>query len=154
MKFTWAMKKKSNGIYRVILAIRGFQQREGLQNQAEDKSAPVINGMTIKIILTLIVLSNWFTKIVDVQGAFLNVKFQQHTEKVYASVPQGFEQWYPHNAILLMLKTIYGTIQGAIQWWRECCKAMYYLKWKRNDVNPCLFLKWDDDTGKLILFLL
>ena len=54
-----------------------------------------------------------------------------------------------------MLKTIYGSIQGAIQWWHECCKAMYYLKWKRHDdVDPCLFLKWDNDTSKLILFLL
>ena len=114
MNFTWAMKKKSNGIYRERLAIRGFQQKEGLQYQANDKSAPVINRMTIKITLTLIVLGNWFTKIVDVQGAFLHGKFQRRTEKLYASVLQGFEQWYPHNAILLMFKTIYGTIQGEI----------------------------------------
>ena len=53
-----------------------------------------------------------------------------------------------------MLKRIYGTIQGAIQWWRKCCKAMYYLKWQRHDVDPFLFVKWDDVTHKLIVFLL
>ena len=70
MDFTWAMKKKPSGVYCVSLALRGFQQEQGLQYQHNDKSAPVINAMSIKIILVLVVLGNWFTKIIDVQGAF------------------------------------------------------------------------------------
>ena len=33
---------------------------------------------------------------------------------------------------------------------------MYYLKWKRHDVDPCLFVKWEKINGlnKLIVFLL
>ena len=156
MDFTWAMKKKPSGVYRARLALQGFQQKEGLQYQHDDKSAPVINAMSIKIILVLVVLGNWFTKIIDVQGAFLHGQFQRRKEKLYTEVPEGFEKYYPHNAILLMLRTIYGSIQGAIQWWRECCKAMYYLKWKRHDVDPCLFVKWEETNGlsKLIVFLL
>lgn len=154
MNFTWDMKNKSNGIYRARLAIKVFQQKEGLQYQADDKSAPVINGMTIKIVLTLIVLITGLPKLLMFRELSYMANFNEAPKKLYASVPQGLEKWYLHNTILLMFKTIYSMIQGAIQWWHKCYKAMYYLKWKQHDVDPCLFLKWDNDTGKLILFLL
>ena len=149
-------EEEPSGVYRAQLALRGFQQKEGLQYQHDDKLAPVNNAMSIKIILVLVVLGNWFTKIIDVQVAFLHGQFQQQKEKLYTEVPEGFEKYFPHNAILLMLQTIYGSIQGALQWWRECYKVMYYLKWKRHDVDPCLFVKREKTNGlnKLIVFLL
>ena len=76
MNFTWVMKMKSNRVYQTRLAICGFQQKEVEQYQADNKLAPVINNMSIKIILTLIILGKWFTKIVDVKGAFLHNNFQ------------------------------------------------------------------------------
>ena len=76
INFTWAMKKKSKGVYRARLAIRISQQKKSLQYQADNKSAPGTNGMTIKIVLTLIVLGNWFTKIVNIKGAFIYGNFQ------------------------------------------------------------------------------
>ena len=146
------MKKKPSGVYRARLALRGFKQKENEQYRKDDKSAPVVNETSIKIVMVLIVLGAWYTKVIDVEGAFLHGYFQRRNEKLYASIPKGFEKYYPHWAVLLCLKTIYGTIQGAIQWWREVCKAMYYLKWKRHAVDPCFFIKWID--GKLIVFLL
>ena len=101
--------------------------------------------------LTLVILVNWYTKVINVQGAFLHGYFQRQTEKLYASVPNRFENYYPPNSILAVLKTIYGTIQGVLQWWREICKALYYLDWRRHAIDPCLFVKWVD--GYLLMFL-
>ena len=153
MDFAWAMKKKANGSHRARLALRGFKQIEGQHYLSDDKSAPVINMTSIKLALAMVVMGNWATKIVDVQGAFLHGYFQRRKERLFASVPQGFENYYPPNAILEVLKSTYGTIQGALQWWRECCKAMYYLGWRRHAIDPCLFIKYTEE-GKLMMFLL
>jgi hypothetical protein len=74
--------------------------------------------------MVLIILANWTTRITDVEGAFLNGNFERKTEKLYGKVPQGFEREYPPWAVLLILQSLYGTIQGALQRFRECCKAL------------------------------
>ena len=111
MDFAWAMKKKANGSHRARLALRGCKQIEGQHYLGDDKSAPVINMTSIKLALALVVMGDWATKIVDVQGAFLHGYFQRRKERLFASVPQGFENYYPPNSILEVLKSTYGTIQ-------------------------------------------
>jgi hypothetical protein len=106
----------------------------------------------IKIIMVLIILGNWTTRITDVEGAFLNGNFERKKEKLYGKVPQGFEKEYPPWAVLLFLQCLYGTIQGALQWFRECCKALSFLKWTRSKADPCLSYKWIDN--KIVIFLL
>jgi hypothetical protein len=150
--FTWAMKKKANGIFRARLAARGFKQVEDESYQKDDTSSPVVSEMTIKIIMVLIILGNLTTRITDVEGAFLNGGFERKKEKLYGKVPQGFEREYPPWAVLLFLQCLYGTIQGALQWFRECCKALTFLNWKRSKADPCLSYKWID--LKLVIFLL
>jgi len=151
--FCWACKKKPSGVYRARLALRGFKQVAGDSYEEDDKAAPVVNGLSIKIILTMIVLANWYTKIVDVESAFLHGYFERPTERLFATIPDGFEPYYPPNWLLEVLKTTYGSKQGAIQWWREICKALYYLGWKRHSIDPCLFIKVTKD-GHLIVLLL
>jgi hypothetical protein len=146
------MKKKPSGIYRARLAARGFKQVENESYQKDDTSSPVISEMAIKMIMVLIVLGNWTTRITDVEGAFLNGSFERNKEKLYGKVPQGFENMYPPWTILLFLQCMYGTIQGALQWFRECCKALKFLKWERSKADPCLSFKWVDN--RIIIFLL
>jgi uncharacterized protein YktA (UPF0223 family) len=69
--FTWAMKKKASGVFRARLAARGFKQIEDESYQKDDTSSPVISEMAIKIIMVLIILGNWTTRITDVEGAFM-----------------------------------------------------------------------------------
>ena len=102
--------------------------------------------------MVLIILANWTTRITDVEGAFLNGNFERKMEKLYGKVPQGFEREYPPWAVLLFLQCLYGTIQGALQRFRECCKALKFLKWTRSKADPCLSYKWIDN--KLVIFLL
>ena len=93
--FAWAMKKKPDGTYRVRLAARRFKQEEGTQYHKDDKSAPVISDMGIKIVMVLIILGNLYTRITDVEGAFLHGEWSKGTEKIYVKVPKGFEKLYP-----------------------------------------------------------
>ncbi len=69
---TWAMKKKSNGTLHGRINIRGFKQVEGQHYNALGISAPVTNGMTIKLVLTLMLASGGIAHVVDVKGAFVH----------------------------------------------------------------------------------
>ena len=129
---------------------RGFEQIDGLHYNEDNKAAPVVNDVTIRIVLILIVLAAWWAELLDVKGAFLNGRFQ-HGEKLYMHVPKGFEKFYPPNVLLLLLRTIYGLKQAAIQYWREMVRAFKYMKYSRSKADPCLYFNWID--ARLIIWI-
>ena len=67
---TWAMKKKANGQYRAHLVARGFKQTQGKSFEQHDISSPVVHDITVRIVLTILLMSGWAAHIVDVNGAF------------------------------------------------------------------------------------
>ena len=68
---TWACKKKSNGTLRGRLNARGFKQVDGTHYDGSSIHAPVTNPATIRIVLTLMLMGNMKSEVVDVNGAFL-----------------------------------------------------------------------------------
>ena len=139
---TWAMKKKANGTYRARVNARGYEQVDGVHYDEDTKSAPVVNGATIHIVLIMMLMSVlWIAEVLDVQGAFLYGEFLEG-EVLYMKVPQGFEQYYPANCVLLLLKTIYGLKQAAYAFWRRLVQAFQGMGYARNKADPCLYFKW------------
>jgi 16S rRNA G527 N7-methylase RsmG len=65
----------------------------------DTKSSPVTGIVTIRIVMTLIVMMSWAAHLMDVQGAFLKGKFRDG-EIIYMEVPQGFEKFYPKNVAI------------------------------------------------------
>jgi len=140
---TWACKKKANGTYRARLNCRGFLQIEGEHFDSSNIAAPVTNEMSVRTILTLACMAGWSTYMLDVKGAFLLGEFEDG-EQIYMSVPEGFEEYYPTDEVLFLLKTIYGTRQAAMAFWREMNRAMKDMLQKRSVVDPCLFFRWTE----------
>jgi hypothetical protein len=105
---TWAMKKKANGVFGARLTARGYEQVDGVHYDENSKSAPVVNCATVNIVFILMLMAGWIGALLDVNGAFLNGRFEKH-HRVYMGVPQGFEKYFPANVVLLLLKTLYGT---------------------------------------------
>ena len=58
-------------------------------------------------------------------------------------VPEGFEDYYPGDVLLFLLKTIYGLKQAAMAFWRELLKAMRHMQCTRSNADPCLYFKWN-----------
>lgn len=50
---------------------------------------------------------------VDVKGTFLHGQFKDR-ETVYMDVPEGWEEFYACDSVLLLLRTIYGLKQSAM----------------------------------------
>jgi hypothetical protein len=99
---TWAMKKKSNGTLCGGINDRGFKQVEGQHFDASSISAPITNGMTIKVVLMLILASGSIADKVNIKEAFLHGKFKDG-EKIYIKIPLEFEEFYDDDTVQLLL---------------------------------------------------
>jgi Reverse transcriptase (RNA-dependent DNA polymerase) len=111
------------------------------KSNSTDKASPVVNDITIRIISTLIVMAGWWAGVVDVKGAFLTADFEPH-HKMYVTVAKGFEKYYPGNVVLLLKRTLYGTCQAAIQFWKKSCAVMAIIGVQRSKADVCLFFQW------------
>jgi hypothetical protein len=112
MDGTWACKKKSNGVFRARLNLRGFKQVDGEHYDSDSVSSPVANIITIHIVLALIAIVGYYASLVDVRGAFLLGDWESERE-IYMEVPQGWKNLYPPNHVLKLLKTVYSAKQSA-----------------------------------------
>jgi hypothetical protein len=138
---TWAMKKKSNGTYGTRLKARGYEQVAGKHYNATAITASVTSDTTIHIVLTLLLMANWYGELLDVKGVFLHDEFEEG-EKLYMQVPEEFEKYYPVGVVLLLLKTIYGLKQAAIAFWKQLLKAFASMDYVRSKADPCLYFAW------------
>ena len=114
----WAMQQKANGQFQAHLTDCGYKQVDGLHYSEDNKAAPVVCDITVCIILTLSMMAGWIWILLDIQWAFLNGHFS-HNKHLYMCIPQGFKCFYIPNVLLLLLQTIYGLKQVALQFWRE-----------------------------------
>jgi hypothetical protein len=139
---TWAMKKKSNGVYRARINARGYEQIDGEHYDSHAISSPVTNDVTIRIVLVLMLMAGWVGELLDVKGAFLHGDFEDG-RNVYMEVPEGFQQWYnPMLYVLLLLQTLYGLKQAAKAFWEQLLKAFASMNYARSKADPCLYFQW------------
>ena len=150
MDTTCAIKAKPSGEMRSRVVVRGFLQKEGTQYVKTDLSAPVINLITIRICLVLLVMCSCYAHILDAEGAFLNGRFE-NGEHILVAVPEPFRKWYSSYVVLWLLRTWYGCVQAAMQFWKEACKAMGYIGYERSKADPCLFYSWAGGALSLTL---
>jgi hypothetical protein len=73
---TWVLKKKASGRYKARVTARGFEQVDGEHFDSADKASPVVNDVTIRLVMTIIVMAGMWAEIVDVKGAFLTATFE------------------------------------------------------------------------------
>ena len=87
---TWAMKRKSNGIYRAKINMRGNEKEYGEHYDSTSISSPVTDDVSIRVMLTLILITGMQAYIVDVKGASLIGEFD-NGEELYCKIHEGFE---------------------------------------------------------------
>ena len=138
---TWAMKQKANGTKRARVNARGFEQIDGEHYDEDDKAAPVTSDVTIRIVFVLMIMAGWIAHLMDVRGAFPHGLFAPH-HKMHMRIPEGFRLFYPPNIVLLLLKTLYGTKQAALQFWRILVAAFTDMNYERSTADACLYFAW------------
>ncbi len=139
---TWAMKKKSNGTLCGRINFWGFKQVEGKHYNASRINVPVMNGMTIKLVLTLLLASGGIAHVVNDKGAFLHGKFD-NGEKIYIKIPLGFEEFYDNDTVLLLKKCLLD-----LNKWRWHCTGSFLMQQAKLDSSKVLLIHASTTNGK------
>jgi hypothetical protein len=138
---TWAMKKKASGTYHARLNARGYGQVAGKHYEENLIAAQITSDTTIRIVLNILLMANWYGELLDVKGAFLHGEFEEG-EALYMEVPEGFKRYYPMEFVLLLLKTIYGLKQAAVAFWKQLVMAFASMNFVRSKADRCLYFSW------------
>jgi len=102
--------------------------------------APIMNDVTWHILLVAMIVWKLDTIIVDVKTAFLHGDLNK---EIYMNLPDGMEG--SNDECLLLLKALYGLVQGAHQWWKRFIMILKNIKFKGGFADPCLMIKHSND---------
>jgi hypothetical protein len=108
--------------------------------------SPVVNDITFRITMIMMLLMGLDAVIFDVETAFLHGELN---EKIYMDCPHGMEN--DGEECLLLLKTIYGLVQAAARYNAKFCGVLISLGFERCPSDPCLFRRGSGDSLLIIL---
>jgi len=95
-----------------------------------------MNDVTWRILLVAMIVWGLDAIIVDVETAFLHGDLE---EEIYMNLPQGMNG--ESDECLLLLKALYGLVQGARQWWKKFVGILKHIEFKGGFADPCLMIK-------------
>lgn len=141
----WIFRKKSNNIYKARLVVRGYQQKE----QIENTYSPVAKMETLKILLSYCCQNGMNIEQMDVKTAFLNGII---ISEVYVNQPQGYQDGT--DRVYKLYKSLYGLRESPRSWYECFHKFMNELKFERSKHDYCLYGKNEEEFAiYLIIFV-
>lgn len=150
----WVFKEKKNGVFRARLVAKGYDQVAGIDFQYN--FAPVTSEVTLRILLVMWVVHNYFAEVADVQTAFLHGDLE---EELFIKIPPGYKEFLMEmnetieGRFLKLEKSTYGLVQAARSWWKKFTTILKEkLNFEQYENDSCL-LKRIDCTGKVFLIV-
>ena len=135
VKNKWVFTVKRNGIFRARLVACGYSQVPGID--FGESFAPVVNDITFRILFVAMIVWGLKARIIDVETAFLHGDLE---EEIYMDIPKGLNA--EEDECLLLLKTIYGLVQAARQFYKKLVESLVSCGFSGGHVDPCLWIKW------------
>ena len=83
----WVFKVKRNGVYRARLVAKRFSQIPGMD--FTDNYSPVINDVTLRVVMARMIIENLKGKVVDIDNAFLNGDLEH---EINMKIPEGYDE--------------------------------------------------------------
>ena len=77
-------------------------------------------------------------RLLDVRGAFLHGEFEKKQQPIYMKELQEFENFYPLNVVLPLLKTLYGMKQATYAFWQKLLLAFLAMLYQHSKADPCI----------------
>lgn len=112
---------------------KGFSQIYGLDY--DQTYGAVVRMESLRILLAIIAQLGLKMWMVDFVSAFLNSDIK-HT--VYMKQPDGFVKKGDEGKVCLLKKTLYGTMQGAHDWYETLNSAYNDLGYHQSKADPCI----------------
>jgi hypothetical protein len=146
VKCRWVFDVKSDGRKRARLVAKGFSQVEGIDYDAI--FSPVVRFESVRTMLAVAALEDWYVTALDVKSAFLYGKLD---EEIYMEQPEGFKVPGKEHMVLRLRRAIYGLKQAAHAWYKELVKSMELLHFKRLSTDTGIFIFHTADSGFVIM---
>ena len=147
----WVFRIKNDGRHRARLCAIGYTQIAGIDHQ--DNFAPLLNDVTFRIIMTLLIANQWDADIVDIETAFL---YGDLYEEIYMKIPEGLKEYYDKtyddDECFILDKAMYGLVQAARQYYKKFVDIMTSTEmgFERCLADGCL-LKRSTEVGTVIV---
>jgi hypothetical protein len=147
IKTKWVYDLKLNGAGELIRrrargVVKGFTQKLG--EHYFESFAAVVRYNSVRMLFAIIAARGLDFWLIDFVGAYLNAKPQGEN---YLEIPEGFERHYAIpdvDTVLKMNLTIYGTMDGANNWFKELNGTFENLKHRQSRADPCIRMHHSD----------
>ena len=143
----WSFKRKrfpdgTLNKHKARLCAHGGMQQWGINYW--ETYAPVVNWISVRILLSLAVMQDLPTTAIDFVLAFPQATLNED-EKIYMELPYGMEVPGNENRskVLKLKKNLYGLKQAGLNWFEYLKKGLEERGFKQSAVDPCVFYRHD-----------
>jgi hypothetical protein len=137
---TMLATEKADGRLKCRLVYRGDLQVEGLNYDASELYAPVMDKSSFRMLLAIGAAHHAHMHTLDINLAFL---YGEMEDELYMSPPKGIRLAF--GMVWMVLKSLYGTKQAPAIWHKVLKDWLRTLGWVATDADPCVFVKRDED---------
>jgi len=142
---TWVLKVKRTPDGEIRKFKARYCIRGDLEEDSGDRSSPVCNWGSLRLILAVSVMFDWVTANIDFTNAFVQADMDRPT---WIHMPRGFRSTNGPNTCLRLLKSLYGTSRGPRLWFEFLSRGLRKLGLKPSDNDPCVWTR----TGLIVAF--
>jgi histone deacetylase 1/2 len=129
--------------------VRGYSQCPGIDY--DETFSPVAKPETIRLILSIVVSSDWPIRQLDVKNAFLNGNLD---EVVHYQQPPGFVDPAHPNHVCRLHKSLYGLKQAPRAWYQRFASYLSTLGFAASVTDTSLIvLRSSSDTVYLLIYV-
>jgi len=133
--------------YKARLVAKGYSQQYGMDY--EETFASVAKITTIRTLIVVASIRQWYISQLDVKNAFLNGDLQ---EEVYMAPPPGIS--HDSGYVCKLKKALYGLKQAPHAWFEKFFIMISSLGFVSSSHNSDLFIKCTDAGRILCLYML
>ena len=131
----------------------GYSQVPGVD--FTEKFSPVVNDVTFRMVLVLMMLNCYKCKLIDVETAFLEGNLE---EEIFMDIPDGYKEVLNEDTAgecLRLERPLYGLVQAARQFWKKAVEVLKGIDFVGGQADPCLMTKTSKEgTVHIIMYVL
>ena len=147
MGFKWVFVHKRNENnevtrYKARFVAQGFSQRPDIDY--EETYSPVVDAITLRYLISLIVCENLDMHLMDVVTAYLYGSLEN---EIYKKIPKGFKILESYNSnskelcSIKLQRSLYGLKQSGRIWYNRLSEYLLKECYQNNPIFPRVFIK-------------
>jgi len=138
----WSMKRKRDILTRKVYKWKArLNVHRGQQEYTfnfYETYAPVVSWYAIRLLFTLMLLNNWFSRQIDFILAYPQADVEFDT---YMRLPHGVTSTNGKSKVLKLLKNIYDQKQAGRVFFLYLKEKLEMLNYVQSEIDDCIFYK-------------